>query len=53
MGIRLKLTVRQMHLDLFLPSSKRCKRTVDLFGNIKSEESTVRVLGTKVGFTSS
>jgi hypothetical protein len=38
----------QIHLDLYLPSSKRVSKTIDLYGDIDPERSTFKVLGTKV-----
>lgn len=38
----------RVHLDLFLPDSKRFKRTLDLYGPINPEASTYKILGTKV-----
>ena len=36
------------HLDLYLPDSKRFKRTLELYGPIKPDSSSYKIYGTKV-----
>ncbi|KAI0065484.1 chord-domain-containing protein [Artomyces pyxidatus] len=43
-----KLEENQIHLDLYLPNSKRFTRSVELFGPIDASASTVRYDNTKV-----
>jgi len=43
-----KLDETQVHLDIYLPGSKRFKRTVDLFGPIDTTQSSHKFFGTKV-----
>ena len=38
----------RVHLDLFLPESKRFKRTLELYGPVKPEASSYKFYGTKV-----
>jgi len=38
----------KVHLDLFLPDSKRFKRTLELYGPVNPERSSYKILGTKV-----
>jgi len=38
----------KLHLDLYLPGSKRFLRTVTLYGPIDSSSSTIQIYGTKV-----
>jgi hypothetical protein len=38
----------RVHLDLFLPDSKRFRRTLELYGPVKPESSSYKILGTKV-----
>lgn len=38
----------QVHFDLYLPSQKRFKRTIQLFGPVEPEGSSYRFFGTKV-----
>nr|XP_019004853.1 uncharacterized protein I203_02981 [Kwoniella mangroviensis CBS 8507]OCF68314.1 hypothetical protein I203_02981 [Kwoniella mangroviensis CBS 8507] len=39
---------QSLHLDLYLPSNKRVKKVLQLYGPINPETSTFRILGTKV-----
>ena len=39
-----------LHLDLYLPGNKRVLRSITLYGPISPEESTYRILSTKVRF---
>ncbi|THH29644.1 hypothetical protein EUX98_g4543 [Antrodiella citrinella] len=43
-----KIDSSNIYLDLYLPASKRFRRTVELFGPIKPEASTFKYYGTKV-----
>ncbi|WWC60314.1 uncharacterized protein I303_102885 [Kwoniella dejecticola CBS 10117] len=43
-----KFEQQQLHLDLFLPANKRVTKTISLYGPINPENSTFRILGTKV-----
>ncbi|KAG8217389.1 HSP20-like chaperone [Butyriboletus roseoflavus] len=47
---RSKVTVEetQVHFDLYLPTQKRFKRTIQLFGPIEPEGSSYKFFGTKV-----
>ncbi|KAG8797719.1 hypothetical protein FRC18_008896 [Serendipita sp. 400] len=38
----------RVHLDLYLPDSKRCKRTLELYGPVNPTESSYTFYGTKV-----
>lgn len=38
----------QIDLDLFLPGSKRFKRTLTLYGRVTPEKSNFTIMGTKV-----
>ncbi|KAG8816520.1 hypothetical protein FRC19_011983, partial [Serendipita sp. 401] len=38
----------RVHLDLYLPNSKRCKRTLELYGPVNPTESSYTFYGTKV-----
>jgi hypothetical protein len=39
----------QLHFDLYLPNSKRFKKSIELFGPIDAAASTHKFFGTKVG----
>jgi hypothetical protein len=41
----------EMHVDLFLPSSKRFTKTFALYGPIDAEKSNFKIMGTKVEMT--
>lgn len=41
-----------MHLDLFMPNSKRFSRSLILYGPIDVDESKYTIMGTKVLFSS-
>ena len=38
----------QVHLDVYLPASKRFRQTLELFGPIDPSASAFKILGTKV-----
>ena len=42
---------RQLHIDLFLPDSKRFKRSLNLYGKILPNESSYKFFGTKVCYS--
>jgi hypothetical protein len=42
------ITPLQITFDLYLPDRKRFSKTVQLFGNIDPEQSSFKILGTKV-----
>ncbi|KAJ9101869.1 hypothetical protein QFC21_003209 [Naganishia friedmannii] len=41
----------KIHLDLYLPAQKRVVKTVELYGPIDPEQSSYKILGTKVEMT--
>ncbi|KAJ9116812.1 hypothetical protein QFC24_006617 [Naganishia onofrii] len=41
----------KVHLDLYLPAQKRVVKTIELYGPIDPEQSTYKILGTKVEMT--
>ncbi|KAL1710044.1 HSP20-like chaperone [Schizophyllum commune] len=43
-----KFEPEKVHIDLILPNSKRFTRTLDLFGPIADDKSTIQFFGTKV-----
>ncbi|KAG9040271.1 hypothetical protein FRB95_000201 [Tulasnella sp. JGI-2019a] len=40
-----------VHLDLYLPESKRCLQTLTLYGTVQPDQSTFKIFGTKVEIT--
>ncbi|KAH7909252.1 chord-domain-containing protein [Hygrophoropsis aurantiaca] len=44
----IKIEETQIHFDLYLPSSKRFKRTISLFGPVDPDSSSSKFYGTKV-----
>jgi len=41
----------QVHLDLYLPQSRRFKRTLELYGPVDPQTSVFKMMGTKVELT--